>query len=77
MTHWLAITVWPKVLNAAVYTLTSGVVVTLVLTPFRAIVKATWRAIKSLDPETDYGVTKQLSELDSQEHALRPTPKGR
>ena len=63
MTHWLLTQVYPRALNAAVYTLTSGVVATLILAPFRSIVKALWRAVKSLDPETDYGVTKQLAEL--------------
>lgn len=64
MTHWLLTTVYPRALNAAIYTLTSGVVATLILAPFRSVVKALWRAVKSLDPEIDYGVTKQLDELN-------------
>lgn len=60
----------PKVLSAAVYTLTAGLVTTLILTPFRAALKKIWRAVDSLDPETDTGVTKDLKQL--QHDALDP-----
>jgi hypothetical protein len=85
MTHWLLTFAVPKIENAALYTLTAGLVTTLILAPFRKLLKKLWRAIDSLDPETDSGVTKQLHELEhkiahvplvsedrQQPHALRP-----
>ena len=52
-----------KAENAAVYTLSGGLVTTLILAPFRSALKKVWRAVESLDPETDSGVTKQLHEI--------------
>lgn len=62
--HWLMEYVLLKAENAAVYSATAGVVGIVVVAPFRSAVKKIWRAVDSLDPETDSGVTKQLSELD-------------
>lgn len=63
MIQWLVHTIVPKALNAAVFTLTGGLVTTLILAPFRRVLKKVWRAVDSLDPETDVGVTHQLAEL--------------
>lgn len=67
MSHFLLHIIWPKVINAATYTLTGGLVTTLILTPFRSALKKIWRAIDSLDPETNTGVTKQLHEIKKEE----------
>lgn len=71
--HWLIEYVVLKAENAAVYTLSAGMVTTLVLVPFRAGLKKIWRAVDSLDPKTDTGVTEQLRELDAK-LTHRPLP---
>lgn len=63
VSHWLMTYVVMKAENAAVWSMTTGVIGIIVISPFRTIVKAIWRAVKSLDPETDYGVTKQLDDM--------------
>ena len=71
MTHWLLTFALPRAEQAAIYTFTGGLVTTLILVPFRAALKKLWRAVDSLDPETDSGVTKQLRQLDNKvKHAL-------
>lgn len=73
MTHWLLTFAIPKAENAAIYTLSGGLVTTLILVPFRSALKKIWRAVDSLDPETDTGVTKELDELN--DHRVRqPKP---
>lgn len=71
MTHWLLHTVAPAALHAAIYTLTGGLVTTLILAPFRSAVRKVWRAVDSLDPDTDTGVTKQLHELTHKQPVKR------
>jgi hypothetical protein len=63
MSHWLMVYVVLKAENAAVWALSTGLVGIVVLTPFRAALKKLWRAVDSLDPRTDTGVTKQLNDL--------------
>lgn len=64
MSHWLMEYVVMTAEHAAVYSATAGIIGIIVVAPFRSVVKALWRAAKSLDPETDYGVTGQLDELN-------------
>ena len=73
VSHWLMVNVVMKGENAAVFALGSGLVGILVLTPFRSVLKKLWRAIDSLDPSTDTGVTKELDDL-KQRIAPRHTP---
>ena len=67
MIHWLITVIYPKILNGAMFALGSGLVGILVLTPFRTGLKKIWRAIDSLDPKTDTGVTKQLAEIQREQ----------
>lgn len=64
MTSWLVHFFVPKFENAAVYTLSAGLVTTIILTPFRAAIRKIWRAIDSIDPDTDTGVTKELKAIE-------------
>jgi len=64
--HWIEVNVLTKALQAAVYTLSGGLVTTLILVPFRKGLKKIWRAVDSLDPRTPTGVTQQLSDLQEQ-----------
>lgn len=77
MVHWFVTQVYPKALNAAVYTLTGGLVTTVILAPFRAALKKIWRAIDSLDPDTDTGVTKQLKAIERRDTDDAPLAKHR
>ena len=70
MTHWLLYFAIPKIENAAIYTLTGGLVTTLILSPFRRVLKKLWRAIDSLDPETNTGITGDLRRLESKVASL-------
>lgn len=64
MINWLVHTFIPKFENAAIYTLSAGLVTTIILTPFRAAIKKIWRALDSIDPDTDTGVTKELKNIE-------------
>jgi len=77
VSHWLMEYVVLKAENAAVYSATAGMVGIVVVAPFRSIVKALWRAVKSLDPDTDYGITGQLDDLNEKlkaKHIPPPPP---
>ena len=60
MWHWLAINVWPTALHTTV----AGITAVVIVAPFRSALAKVWRAVRSLDPEEDYGVTKQLAEVN-------------
>lgn len=60
---WIETTLLPNAEHAAIYTVTAGLVTTLILAPFRRILRKIWRAIDSLDPMTDTGVTRELNKL--------------
>ena len=68
MSHWLVHTAVPLAEHAAIFTLTSGLVTTLILVPFRSWLKKFWRAVDSLDPKTDSGVTKMLGEIEARQN---------
>ena len=74
MSHYIHTVIIPTAVHAAVYTLSGGLVTTLILIPFRKVIARithkVWRAVDSLDPETDTGVTKQLKELEEKSVAL-------
>lgn len=63
MTHWLSINVFPYAIHAAAGTLSVALVGACVIAPFRKAWFKFRRAIDSLDPQTDTGVTRQLSQI--------------
>lgn len=78
---WILTNVVMKAESAAVFTLASGLVTTLILMPFRNALRKIWRAVDSLDPQTDTGVTgdlkrleKKLASLDPDSHQHVPDP---
>lgn len=77
MSHWLLHYALPRAENAAIYTLTAGLTTTLILAPFRGLIRKFWRAVDSIDPATDRGVTKQLKDLDDSlaSHGNRHIPR--
>lgn len=65
--HWLLVNVAMRIESGAMFSLGSGVVAVLIITPFRNAVKSGFRklqrAIDSIDPDTPTGVTQQLEDL--------------
>ena len=66
MIHWLLTDALPKAEYTAISTITGAVVLGCIIAPFRRVWKKVWRAVDSLDPDTDSGVTKQLKHLTHQ-----------
>lgn len=60
MLHWLSQNVLPYALHAAAATVSSAIVLGVIVQPFKGVLQKFHRAIDSLDPETDTGVTRQL-----------------
>ena len=64
MIHWLIVNVYPTALRTAVGAVTAALIAGLVIQPFKKTICAIRRAVDSVDPETDTGITKQLSDLN-------------
>ncbi len=60
MSHWLAENVLPYLIHGAAGTMGAAIAAGVVITPFRHLFAKFHRAVDSLDPETDTGVTRQL-----------------
>jgi hypothetical protein len=68
--QWFATQILPKAETTAVSTITSAVVIGCIVAPFRKLWKKIYRALDSVDPDTDSGITKQLSQLQQQGHHI-------
>lgn len=75
VTHWLAGNFWPFLFHGMAGTLGAALAAGCIIAPFRRFAKKFHRAIDSLDPETDYGVTRQLNEILHRQHTR--VPRGR
>ena len=76
--NWLVINVVPTAVHTAVGTVAGALTMALIVVPFRKVFKKLGRAVDSIDPDTDTGVTKQLREIKeatrathTQTHAVR------
>lgn len=73
MIHWLVTNVYPTALRTAVGAVTAALMAALVIQPFKKTLRAFRRAVDSVDPDTDTGVTRQLDQLNRKlPPALRP-----
>jgi len=66
VSHWFSVNVLPYLLHGAAGTLGAAFAAGVIITPFRHVFARLHRAVNSLDPETDYGVTRQLSQINKE-----------
>lgn len=69
MLYWLSINVWPFLIHGMAGTIGAAFAAGVIIAPFRAAFKKFHRAMDSLDPETDYGVTRQLRLINRAQEA--------
>ena len=67
MIHWFLSVVLPKVENTAISAVTGAIVLGCIIAPFKRVWRKVWRALDSIDPDTDSGITKELKQLAQQQ----------